>query len=141
MLIDNTIFKNIEDFAIKYIKAISFTKNAGNLKITNSIFSRVSNNEKGSIITSKDLASTKILNSVFENSANIVTPINLSGSGSLISNCLIYSCGKFKTTKGAIQKNIIYKNPKWEDKKNFIPSSKSQLLKGNNNIETIGLIQ
>jgi poly(beta-D-mannuronate) lyase len=35
--------------------------------------------------------------------------------------------------------NIAFKNPKWEDKKLFIPSDKSPLLKENNGIANIGL--
>ncbi len=140
ILIENTIFKNITEYAVQYIKAGAFLNpTLGNLKISNCIFSKVANKEKGKIINVKDVASSEIKNCVFENSYNIVKPVSLTGFGSSINNCLVNVCGAIKTTKGAIQKNILYKNPKWEDKKNFIPSKKSPLLKTNNKIATIGL--
>ena len=53
----------------------------------------------------------------------------------------MHSSGEVKTTKEAIQTNILYKNPKWDDKKNFIPSKKSPLLKENNKTGAIGLLR
>lgn len=142
LLIENTVFKNITEFAIKYIKAGAFINpSLGDLKISNCIFSKIDNREKGKIITVKDIAFSEIKNSVFENSYNIVTPVNLSGSGNTINNCLVSSCGAIKVSKGAIKKNIHYKSPKWEDKKNFVPSAKSYLFKENNKIATIGLLK
>lgn len=141
IIIHNSVFKNIEEHAINYTKTGYLTNTGeGKLMITNSVFSRVANFEKGSIIRVKNISDVIIQNSVFQNSYNIVTPINLSGSGASIENSLIYDCGKIKTSKGAIQKNMIYKNPKWEDKNKFIPSKKSHLLKENNDIGRIGLV-
>ena len=80
-------------------------------------------------------------NSVFENSYRIVTPISLNGSGNSINNCLIYTSGNVKISNNAKKENIEYKSPKWEDRKLFIPSEKSHLLKVNNSIGRIGLIE
>ncbi|SDS03320.1 poly(beta-D-mannuronate) lyase [Polaribacter sp. KT25b] len=141
IIIHNSIFKDIEEFAINYTKVDPLLlEQNGSLHITNSIFSRVSNSEKGYVIKVKSIPSVIIKNSVFENSYNIINPIKLSDKGSIIENCLVYSCGKIIAKKNAEEKNILYKNPKWDDKNNFIPSKKSDLLKENNKIETIGLI-
>ena len=73
----------------------------------------------------------------FENSELIVNPVSLEGSKSSIKNSLVYSSGEVKVSKGAKEENIIYKNPKWKDKINFTPKSRSPLLKGE---ERIGLL-
>jgi poly(beta-D-mannuronate) lyase len=52
----------------------------------------------------------------------------------------VYACGRIVANKNAQENNILYQNPKWDDKNNFIPSKKSDLLKENNKIDTIGLI-
>lgn len=142
ILIHNSVFQNIEEHAINYTKTGYLTHTGkGKLLITNSIFSNVANIEKGKIIKTKNIPQVSITNTVFQNSYEIITPINLEGEGSFIENCVFNACGTVSTAKGAIQKNIFYKNPKWEDKKNFIPSAKSILLKENNKINIIGLLR
>lgn len=142
ILIHNSVFENIEEHAINYTKTGYLTNiGKGKLIITNTIFNKVANFEKGIAIRTKNLPNVLIKNSVFQNSYNSVKPINLEGLGSSIENCLLNANGNVKTSKGAKQKNIIYKNPKWENKKKFIPSKNSFLLKENNKINTIGLIQ
>lgn len=142
IIIHNTLFKNIEEFAINYTKVDPLLMDTnGSLQITNCIFSKVANFDKGAIIKVKSIPSVVIKNSVFENSYNIENALKLSDKGSFIDNCLVYSCGKITVNRDAKESNIIYSNPKWEDKNNFIPSSKSILLKENNKIETIGLIK
>ena len=54
---------------------------------------------------------------------------------------MFHDSGFIKVTKGATDSNILYKNPKWDDKTLFVPSKKSPLLKENNDKETIGLKQ
>lgn len=141
IIIHNSVFKNIEEFAINFTKTGPLIINGkGSLQISNTIFSKVNNLKKGNIIRVSSIPFVHIKNSVFENSYEIVNPVNLSGKGSIIENCLISASGKIKISNGAIQKNIIYKNPKWEDKQQFIPSEKSHLLKENNKIDNIGLL-
>ena len=139
--IENTVFKNIEQYAIKYVyNGIDFTgNNQGNLNISNCIFNKVFDTEKGRVIDARNLKSTLIENSVFTNSYKIVNPINLKGFNNNVNNCLVSSCGLIKATKGAKAENIIYKSPKWDDNKKYIPSKKSPLLKRNNGIDDIGL--
>lgn len=142
IIIENSIFKNIEETAINYIRK---TPNpdipGGKLIVKNCIFSKVYNQEKGKIIRTDGIHSVEITNSVFEKSYNIKAPVVLKGRNNFIANCLIYSSGFIKISKNAKKTNIFYKNPKWEDKLLFIPSKKSILLKKNNAIENIGLKQ
>jgi poly(beta-D-mannuronate) lyase len=142
ILIHNSVFKNIEEHAINYTKT-GYISNIGKgkLVVTNSIFSKVANFEKGSAIRVKNIPNVSVENSIFQNSYNIIKPVSLKGSGSRIENCLLNANGNIKTSNGAIQKHIFYKNPKWKDKNNFMPSKKSILLKENNKINTIGLIK
>jgi poly(beta-D-mannuronate) lyase len=142
VIIYNTVFKNIKEFAIKYTKS-GFNLNdfGGKLLISNSIFSKVANNEKGTIIIIKGIPFLEIRNTVLENSYLLKTPISLSGIQHKIENSLVNNCGKIKISRGAKKNNVVYKSPKWGDKKLYIPSKKSYLLKENNKIERIGLIQ
>ena len=140
--IHNSIFKDIEEFAINYTKTGPLMNDGkGNLQITNSIFSKVNNNEKGNIIRVRSIPDVLIKNTVIEGSYNNKTPIQLFGRGNKIINSLIYSSGFVKVTNGAIKENVYYKNPKWDDKELFIPSEKSILRKENNTIATIGLLK
>ncbi len=141
ILVHNSIFDNIEEHAINYTKTGPLMNTGkGKLIVTNSIFNGVANSEKGTIISSKNIPSVSIKHSVFQNSYKIVTAFSLNGIGSSIENCLLNVCGKIKVSKGASAKDILYKNPKWENKKTFIPSKKSSLLKENNNNQRIGLL-
>ncbi|MCG1037387.1 polysaccharide lyase 6 family protein [Polaribacter sargassicola] len=142
IIIENTVFKNIEEAAINYYrKILSPELPGGNLIIKNSVFSNVYNDEKGKIIRSEGIHNVEITNSVFEGSYKIETPISLKGTKNVISNCLIFKSGFVKVSNGAEKENLIYKNPKWEDDILFIPSEKSDLLKSNNGVENIGLKQ
>jgi poly(beta-D-mannuronate) lyase len=141
MIVHNSIFKDIKEFAINYTKSGLMITNGGKLLVSNSVFSKVGNFEKGIVIRSKGLPEVNIKNSVFDNSYNLKNPVNLSGSKNTIENCLVHSSGEVKTTKDARQTNIFYKSPKWLDKKNFIPNKKSYLLKANNKTENIGLLR
>ena len=140
IIIENSVFKNIEEAAINYIRKIpSPDIPGGNLIVKNCIFSKVYNKEKGKIIRTDGIHRVEITNSVFENSYSVKTPIDLKGRYNFITNCLIHNSGFVKISKNAKKTKIIYKNPKWEDNILFIPSKKSALLKVNNNIENIGL--
>lgn len=140
--IDNSVFKDIEEFAVNYIRNTPDTNiPGGKLIVTNSIFDKVANNEKGKILRTNGLHEVTIKNSVFQNSYKANQPINLKGSKNIINNCLFDSAGFPKISKGAKELNLLYKNPKWEDKENYIPSEKSPLLKEKNGIARIGLKQ
>ncbi|MFY0602991.1 MAG: polysaccharide lyase 6 family protein [Flavobacteriaceae bacterium] len=139
--IHNSVFKNITQFAINYHKTGVIPTGGGKLIITNSIFSKVANYEKGVVVKTKGIFEVEIKNSVFEGSYKVKNPVRLFGSMNIIENCLIKDNGYIKISSGAIKKNIYYKNPKWADNKNFIPSKKSILLKENNKVATIGLIK
>lgn len=139
--IHNSVFSNLEQFAVNYFKADpTLAIQGGKLEVSNCIFNKVGNYEKGIVLKTKGIPEVIIKNSVFINSYNLKHPVSLKGANNLIENCLVSSSGSVKTTQNAVQKDIIYKSAKWEDKKNFIPSKKSPLLKKNNKRETIGLI-
>ena len=136
------MYKRQVKYFVRYYQERVFTNaTIGNLQVSNCIFSNVDNREKGKIIMVKDIANINIKNSVFEKSINTQHIIHLSGPKNKITNCLVSGTGKIKTDKGALQKRIFFKNPKWENSKEFIPSEKSILLKENNKSETIGLIR
>lgn len=142
IIIENTAFKNIEEFAVNFQRnGLNPLLKGGELIIKNCVFSKVANSEKGKIITAKGINKVLITTSVFQNSYEALNPILLKGSHQIISNCLIHNSGSIKVAEGAIKEGIISKNPKWEDKQLFIPSEKSYLLKKNNKVEHIGLIQ
>ena len=142
IILHNTLFKSIEEYVVNYVKS-GLNANiipGGKLLISNCIFSKIANEEKGVIIKTKGIGDVNIKNSIFESSFTIKTPVSLSGFNSSIENSLVYACGTIKTSKGAKAENVSYKSPKWDDHKLFIPSKKSPLLKENNGIDTIGLL-
>ena len=142
IVIDNSVFINIEENAINYLRAThSPDIPGGSLIVKNSIFNNVYNQEKGKIIRTDGIHKVEIINSVIENSYKVKTAISLKGRANIISNCLIHNSGFVKTSQNAKKENVLYKSPKWEDKQLFIPSKKSPLLKEKNGIATIGLKQ
>ncbi|MCF6181284.1 polysaccharide lyase 6 family protein [Lutibacter sp.] len=142
IIIKNTIFKNIDEFAINYYRNnINPLTSGGNLIVDHCIFSNVYNKEKGYTIKIKGIDKVKITNSVFENSYQIKDFISLNGITNMIKNCLVYMNGNIKTSNNATKDNIIFKSPKWDNHKLFIPKKKSILLKENNGIGRIGLTQ
>ena len=142
VLVDNSVFENIEEHAINYIRETpNIELPGGKLIIKNSVFSNVFNQEKGIVIRSKGIHEVAITNSVFVDSYKIKNFVELKGDNNEIVNCLVDDSGFIKTTQGAKQKDILFKNPKWDDKSSYKPSKDSPLLKKNNNIETIGLKQ
>lgn len=141
ILLENSVFSHLQEFAVNYVRnGLSPKYKGGNLIVNHCVFNRVANTEKGNVIKLKGIKTVNIKNSVFQNSFEATTVLSLSGTQNTIDNCLFYNCGSIKNTKGAEKSNIVYKNPKWEDKKNFIPSEKSYLHKKNNSVEQIGLI-
>jgi poly(beta-D-mannuronate) lyase len=142
LIVHNSIFKNLKEFAINYTKAGNiYVSKGGRLSVTNSIFSKVGNSEKGFAIKSKGIPEVTISNSVFVNSYSQKHPVALYGPNSIIENCLVHNSGKIKLSKAARERNILYRNPKWLDKKKFTPSEKSYLLSKNNKVGLIGLLE
>lgn len=142
IIIDNSVFKNIEEFAVNYIRNIpNVDIEGGKLTVTNSIFDTVGNDEKRSSIISKGIHEVTIKNSVFINSFRSKTPVSLQGRKAILSNCLFDDNGFPKLTQGAKEEHMVYRNPRWEDKDNYVPSKRSPLLKENNDQALIGLKQ
>ena len=142
IVLKNSVFKNIEESAINYVRKIPNNMiSGGDLLVENCVFYNVDNREKGKIIKVDGIHRVKIVNSVFDNSYKIKTLIVLKGMSQQISNCLINNSGYVKISQGARKSDLLYKSPKWEDKTLFIPSKKSALLKEKNKKATIGLLQ
>ena len=142
IILENSVFKDIEENAVNYIrKILSEDFEGGKLVVINCVFSNVFNNEKGKILKVNGIHAVEITNTVFEKSFMQKSPVDLKGAFSFIKNSLIYDNGFVKTSNGAMKENVIYKNPKWEDNNLFIPSSKSPLLKSNNEIDDIGILK
>ena len=141
IIIENSVFKKIEEAAVNYIrKTPSIDIIGGCLIVKNCVFSDVYNQEKGKIIRAYGIHTIEISNSVFEKSYKIKHLVSLEGTSNSINNCLIHDSGFVKLSNGASKKNLLYKTPKWENKELFIPSEKSPLLKKKNGIHTIGIL-
>ncbi|MFD1294411.1 chondroitinase-B domain-containing protein [Lutibacter holmesii] len=141
IILHNTLFKDIEQFAINYTRAgVNATSRGGELIIDQCVFNDIYNKEKGYILKTTGLNYVTIKNTVFEDCHEVLTPFKLSGINNSINNCVVFACGIIKVEKGAKKDNLIYKNPKWDDHKTFSPSSKSVLLKENNKVDRIGLL-
>ncbi|MCL4153489.1 UNVERIFIED_CONTAM: hypothetical protein GTU68_059327, partial [Idotea baltica] len=140
IILENSVFKDIEEEAVNYIRNTPLVDIPGSkLVVTNCVFSNVNNEEKGKFLKTNGIYAVEITNSVFENSYKQKAPVDLKGTHSFIKNCLIHNSGFVKTSEGAKDDNLIYKNPKWDDETLFIPSKKSPLLKENNDVIRIGL--
>ncbi|SHG14677.1 poly(beta-D-mannuronate) lyase [Salegentibacter echinorum] len=141
IIIENTAFKDIKEFAINfYCKGAGCSSNNSKLIINQSVFNNVSKEDDGVIVKTNGIESVQISNTVFANSYNIKYPVRLVGEKSFISNSVLYDAREVKFSKGAKQKDLMFKKPKWEDESQFIPSKKSYLLKENNGIGRIGLL-
>ena len=141
IILKNSVFKNIEEHAVNYIrKTYNIDQPGGELIIDHCIFDNVYNSEKGKILVSDGIHKVKISNSVFVNSYKIQVPMRLSGAANMIDNSLFYDVGFPKFTQGAIDTNLLYKKPKWLDESTYIPDLKSPLLKEKNGVRNIGLI-
>jgi len=138
VILKNTVFNRIEQWALDYYQGgTNKTNTSGKLYVSNCVFSRVADTEKGKVLRTNGIIFVDIKDSVFEKSYTIKNPVNLSGIKNKITNSLVFNAGEVKTSNNAIAKNILYKNPKWEDYKNFIPSDKSPLI--NKESTSIGL--
>ena len=132
----------MKEFAVNYTKNGAHTlMEGGKLTIDQCVFSDIYNIEKGYILRTKVINNVNISNSVFENCQNVITAINLSGINKSIDNCVFFSSGTIKTTNSSKSTKLVFKNPKWEDHKTYLPSEKSPLLKENNGIGRIGLLK
>lgn len=138
----NSVFTNIEEFAVNYARnGVNPSNFGGQLIVNQCVFNKVANAEKLKMISVKGIRKVAITNSAFVNSINSKNCLTLSGFEQSISNCLVYDTGAIKASEGAQQKDVVYKSPKWDDSKNFIPAKGSPLLKEHNKIEQIGLIK
>ena len=142
IIVFNTSFSDIEEFAINYSrKGQQIGTTGGNLLIDHCVFYRVDDSEKGRIIKVQGIENVSIKNSIIDNSRNTTSIVQLKGTHQKIENCVIYNSGKVKITGGASDSNIIRSNPKWESIESFTLKSNSELLNAGTDQKNIGLIK
>lgn len=141
ILLYNTSFNNVEDYAINYLRTgVNATTPGGNLVIDHCVFYKVDDSEKGRIIEVKGIDSVHIKNTIIDNSRSTTLIVQLSGANQKIENTVIYNSGKHKTTGGAKEINVKRINPKWENSDLFTLKEDSELkLAGTDKLD-IGII-
>lgn len=140
MIFDNTVFLNIEQWAIDFLRGGNDESTlGGNLQISHCIFDNVYDKENGSMIRQTGLITLNIENSVFYNSA-AKHPAKLMGRYNTISNSNIYDAGKISVSGGAVVgEGMVYSNPSFEKKTFYKLSDKSPLAGKANDGSNIGL--
>lgn len=141
MTFENTIFRNIEQWAIDFLRGGNDESTlGGNLTIDHCVFDNVNNKENQTMIKHTGLITIDIKNSVFFNSPSVKFPVRLSGRHNTMDYCLIYEAGKIGKTNGAKEgTNIIYQNPKYKKGTNYVPDAKSPLIGKASDKGNIGL--
>lgn len=127
VIIDNSVFSNIDQFAIDYYRGGNDESTlGGSLKIDHCIFDNVGIDEKQTIVKLNRIVNVSISNSVFSNSM-AKTSVRLSGNKNSISNCCFSNCADPKAEAGAAISKLINEPVKFE-KKSFNLAKKSKLI-------------
>lgn len=140
MIFDNTVFQNIEQWAIDFLRGGNDESTlGGNLQINHCIFDNVYDKENQSMIRQTGLITLNIENSVFCNS-DAKHPVKLAGRYNTISYSTIYNAGKVQVSGGAVVgEGMMYSNPFFEKKSFYKLSDKSPLVGKANDGSNIGL--
>jgi len=140
MLFENTVFKDIDQWAIDFLRGGNDESTlGGNLLINHCVFDNVYNKENQTMIRQTGLVTINIENSIFCNSL-AKSPVRLTGPYNKISHSNIYNAGKVSATGGAkIGDGMIYSNPKFEKNTFYKLSSNSPLIGKANDNSNIGL--
>ena len=140
MIFDNTVFQNIEQWALDFLRGGNDESTlGGNLLIDHCIFDNVYSKENQTMIRQKGLITIAVKNSIFCNSL-AKSPIKLEGRYNTINNCNVYDAGKISTSAGAkVGEGMIYADPKFEKKTFYQLSSKSPLIGKADDGKNIGL--
>jgi len=130
MIFENTVFKNIEQWAFDFLRGGNDESTlGGNLSINHCIFDNVYNKENQTMIRQTGLINIDIKNSVFFNSELVKSPVRLFGVYNTISHCNIYDAGKVASSGGAkVGEGMVNSDPKFEKKTFYQLSSKSPLI-------------
>ncbi|MFZ4582493.1 MAG: polysaccharide lyase 6 family protein [Paludibacter sp.] len=127
VIIDNTVFSNIDQFAIDYYRGGNDESTLGGaLKIDHCVFDNVGIDEKQTILKLNRIVTVAISNSIFANSM-AKTSVRLTGNKNSVSNCCFSACADPKTESGATISKLNNESVKFE-KKSFNLAKKSKLI-------------
>ena len=126
VIIDNTVFSNIDQFALDYYRGGNDESTLGGaLKIDHCVFDNVGIDEKQTIVKLTRIVNVAISNSIFANSM-VKTSVRLYGSKNSVTNCCFSSCADPKAESGATISKLNHDSVKFE-KKSFNLDKKSKL--------------
>ncbi len=139
--IKNTVFYNINEFAINYYRGGSDESTlGGQLNINHSVFYNVNNNEKGRVLKTDGIVYINITNSIFTDSPNASQLVSLKGDKNKMTNCVNYRSGKIRHDVTAIVDNILQGDPRLIDTETFMPKENSPVINAGTNGSNIGLM-
>ncbi|MFV0467712.1 MAG: chondroitinase-B domain-containing protein [Dysgonomonas sp.] len=140
MTFDNTVFSNIEQWAMDFLRGGNDESTlGGNLIINHCVFDNVANKENQTMIKQTGLISIKIENTIFCNSL-AKYPVRLQGRHNTVSYSNVYNAGKISVSQDAsIGEGMIYSDPKFEKKTFYKLNSKSPLVGKAGDGKNIGL--
>ena len=140
MIFDNTVFRNIDQWALDFLRGGNDESTlGGNLIINHCVFDNVYSKENQIMIRQTGLINISITNSVFCNSL-AKSPIKLIGRHATVNYSNVYNAGKISATEGAkVGDNMVYTDPKFEKKYFYKPDAKSPLTGKANDGGNIGL--
>lgn len=139
--IENTIFKDIEQFAINYYRGGNDESTlGGQLNIDHCIFYNVYNDEKGRALRNNGIVYVTISNSVFAGSPSSQYSAILKGINNKVFNTVVYNSGELKVSSKAKSRNLIFNNPKWVDEDAFLLKDNSPLKNAATDGKDIGII-
>jgi len=140
MILDNTVFKNIEQWALDFLRGGNDESTiGGNLNINHCVFDNVNSKENQVMIRQTGLINISIQNSIFFNSL-AKQPIKLAGPYNAISHSCVYDAGKVSVSGSAkIGEGMVYSNPKFVKNTLYKLDSGSPLIGKANDGANIGL--
>ncbi|SHJ15847.1 poly(beta-D-mannuronate) lyase [Mesonia phycicola] len=139
--IENTLFKDISEFAINYYRGGNDESTlGGKLVIDHCLFYNNSTDTNGNVLKTNGIVSVKITNSIFAGSPEAKYAVNLKGHKNSISYSAVFNSGEVKTTQEAKASNILTKNPKFSNYKTFTLKKKSKLKGAGTDGKDIGLL-
>lgn len=140
IVLQNTVFKNIEQFAVYYYRGGNDESTlGGQLKIDHCVFYNVDDNEKGRILRTNGIVYVSIANSIFAGSSAKYAAV-LTGKNNSINNVITFNSGQIRTSQGATKEKIQIQNPQWEDTDNFIPKQNSDIRNAATDGKDIGIV-
>ncbi|HEX5672676.1 MAG TPA: hypothetical protein VFX75_00585, partial [Nitrososphaeraceae archaeon] len=139
--IQNTLFKDIDQFAIHYYRGGDDESTlGGQLHVDHCVFYNVDDNEKGRSIRTNGIVYVTINNSIFAGSPESKYSAILKGDKNSVSNSVVFNAGELKTSSKATSKSVLNTNPQWQDTDTFQLKESSALKHAATDGKDIGLI-